>query len=321
VALYTLSDFGTPAIMRYDVFTRMVFVEEQARNLDAAAVLSLLLLVLAMSILAVESRIGASRDGAYVASGDRRAGEIELGYWELPAMGFCAAIGALCLALPIGILGLWLVRSTEAAPAGFVFELQHVTNSVLLAGGAAALCVVVALPVAYLSARGDGTLSSLPERVSYVGYAVPGVVIGLSLIYLALRFVPFLYQSLFVLVFAYVVRFLPQAVGTTESSVLQVDPSYLEAARSLGYGPLTSFRKVVLPLVAPGVAAGAALVFLTTMKELPATLMLRPIGFETIVTYIWLVRGAAYQGQAAVPALILVGVSGLSMLIILRQEA
>ena len=57
------------------------------------------------------------------------------------------------------------------------------------------------------------------------------------------------------------------------------------------------------------------------MKELPATLLLRPIGFETIVTYIWLVRGAAYQGQAAVPALILVGVSGLSMLIILRQEA
>ncbi|MDS0284223.1 ABC transporter permease [Haloarcula onubensis] len=320
VALYTLSDFGTPAIMRYDVFTRMIFVEEQARNLDAAAVLSLLLLVLAMAILAVESRIGASRDGAYVSSGDRRPGEIQLGYWKLPAMGFCGAIATLCLVLPIGILAQWLVRSTAAAPEGFVFEAQHVTNSVVLAAGAAGLCVVVALPIAYLSARGTGTLSSLPERVSYVGYAVPGVVIGLSLIYLALQFVPFLYQSLFVLVFAYVVRFLPQAVGTTESSLLQVDPSYIEAARSLGYGPMTSFRKVVLPLVAPGIAAGAALVFLTTMKELPATLMLRPIGFETIVTYIWLVRGAAYQGQAAVPALILVGVSGLSMLIILRQE-
>jgi len=320
VALYALSDFGTPAIMRYDVFTRMIFVEEQARNLDAAAVLSLLLLVLAMAILAVESRIGASRDGAYVASGDRRAGEIELGYWKYPAMAFCAAIAALCLALPVGILTQWLLRASESAPSGFQFTATHVTNSVGLAAGAAGLCVVVALPIAYLSARGDSKLSSLPERVSYVGYAVPGVVIGLSLIYLALRFVPFLYQSLFVLVFAYVVRFLPQAVGTTESSILQVDPSYIEAARSLGYGPITSFRKVVLPLVAPGIAAGAALVFLTTMKELPATLMLRPIGFETIVTYIWLVRGAAYQGQAAVPALILVGVSGLSMLIILRQE-
>jgi len=320
VALYALSDFGTPAIMRYDVFTRMIFNEEQARNLDAAAVLSLLLLVFAMAILAVESRINASRDGAYVSSGDRRAGEIELGYWKLPAMAFCGTVAALCLALPIGILTLWLVRSPEATQTGFVFELSHVTNSVGLAAAAAGLCVVVALPVAYLSARGDTGLSSLPERVSYVGYAVPGVVIGLSLIYLALRFVPFLYQSVIVLVFAYVVRFLPQAVGTTESSILQVDPSYIEAARSLGYRPIRAFRAVVLPLVAPGIAAGAALVFLTTMKELPATLMLRPTGFETIVTYIWLVRGAAYQGQAAVPALILVGVSGLSMLVILRQE-
>ena len=320
VALYALSDFGTPAIMRYDVFTRMVFVEEQARNLDAAAVLSLLLLVMAMAILLVESRINASSDGAYVSSGDRRPGEIKLGYWKLPAMLFCGLIAALCLALPVGILTLWLVRSGTTPPGGFDFGLTHVLNSVGLAAAAAGLCVVVALPIAYLAARGDSGLSSLPERVSYVGYAVPGVVIGLSLIYLALQFVPFLYQSVIVLVFAYVVRFLPQAVGTTESSILQVDPSYIEAARSLGYSPLTSFRKVVLPLVAPGIAAGAALVFLTTMKELPATLMLRPTGFETIVTYIWLVRGAAYQGQAAIPALILVGVSGLSMLVILRQE-
>jgi iron(III) transport system permease protein len=320
VALYTLSDFGTPAIMRYDVFTRMIFNEEQARNLDGAAVLSLLLLVFAMGILAIESRINAGRDGAYVSSGDHRAGQIKLGYWKLPAMTFCGTIAALCLALPVGILTLWLVRSSTKPPGGFTFGLTHVTNSVGLAAGAAGICVVLAVPIAYLSARGDSAFASLPERVSYIGYAVPGVVIGLSLIYLALRFVPFLYQSVIVLVFAYVVRFLPQAVGTTESSILQVDPSYVEAARSLGYRPITAFREVVLPLVAPGIAAGGALVFLTTMKELPATLMVRPTGLETIVTYIWLVRGAAYQGQAAIPALILIGVSGLSMLVILRQE-
>ncbi|WP_254278739.1 ABC transporter permease [Haloarcula marina] len=320
VALYALSDFGTPAIMRYDVFTRMIYNEQQARNVDAAAVLSMLLLVMAMGILLVESRINASRDGAYVSGGDRRPGEIRLGYWKLPATLFCAAIASLCLVLPVGILTQWLVRSGTRPPGGFSFGISHVANSVGLAAAAAGICLVVALPVAYLSARGTGPLSSLPERLSYVGYAVPGVVIGLALIYLGLQFVPFLYQSVVVLVFAYVVRFLPQAVGATESSILQVDPSYIEAARSLGYAPLSAFRQVVLPLVAPGIAAGAALVFLTTMKELPATLMLRPTGFETIVTYIWLVRGAAYQGQAAVPALILVGVSGLSMLVILRQE-
>ena len=321
VALYALSDFGTPAIMQYDVFTRMIYNEFGARRMDYASVLSMLLLVMALGILAVESRLNAGRDGAYVSRGGRRPGEINLGYWKGPALLFCAAIAALCLVLPVGILLQWLVRSgTGYAGGGFVFELAYAWNSVGLAAAAALLCVVAALPVAYLSARGDTGVSSLPERASYVGYAVPGVVLGLALVYLGLRYVPFLYQSVVLLVFAYVVRFLPQAVGTTESSILQVDPRYIEAARSLGYSPLSAFREVVLPLVAPGLVAGAALVFLTTMKELPATLMLRPTGFETFVTYIWLVQGAGYYGQAAIPALILVGVSALSMLVILRRE-
>jgi iron(III) transport system permease protein len=321
VALYALSDFGTPAIMQYDVFTRMIYNEFGARRLDYASVLSMLLLVMALGILAVESRLNAGREGAYVSRGSRQPGQIRLGYWKGPALAFCAGIAALCLALPIGILLQWLVRSgTGYSGGGFVFELSYAWNSVGLAAVAAGISVLAALPVAYLSARSDTRLGALPERATYVGYAVPGVVLGLALVYLGLSYVPFLYQSVILLVFAYVVRFLPQAVGTTESSILQVDPSYIEAARSLGYNPISAFRQVVLPLVAPGLAAGAALVFLTTMKELPATLMLRPTGFETFVTYIWLVQGAGYYGQAAIPALILVGVSGLSMLVILRRE-
>ena len=321
VALYALSDFGTPAIMQYDVFTRMIYNEFGARRLDYASVLSMLLLVMALGILAVESRLSAGRDGAYVSKGGRRPGQIRLGYWTLPALLFCAGIAALCLLLPIAILVQWLVRSgTGYSGGGFVFELSYAWNSLWLAAAAAGISVLAALPVAYLSARDDAGIGSLPERATYVGYAVPGVVLGLAMVSLGLSYLPFLYQSVILLVFAYVVRFLPQAVGATESSILQVDPSYVEAARSLGYSPLSAFRRVVLPLVAPGLAAGAALVFLTTMKELPATLMLRPTGFETFVTYIWLVQGAGYYGQAAVPALVLVGVSGLSMLVILRRE-
>ena len=321
VALYALSDFGTPAIMQYDVFTRMIYNEFGARRLDYASVLSMLLLVMALGILAVESRLNAGRDGAYVSRGSRQPGQIRLGRWKVPALAFCAGIASLCLVLPVAILLRWLVRSgTGYVGGGFAFELSYAWNSVGLAAAAAAISVLAALPVAYLAARSDTGLASLPERATYVGYAVPGVVLGLALVYLGLAYVPFLYQSVVLLVFAYVVRFLPQAVGTTESSILQVDPSYIEAARSLGYDPISAFRQVVLPLVAPGLAAGAALVFLTTMKELPATLMLRPTGFETFVTYIWLVQGAGYYGQAAVPALILVGVSGLSMLVILRRE-
>jgi iron(III) transport system permease protein len=121
-------------------------------------------------------------------------------------------------------------------------------------------------------------------------------------------------------VFAYVVRFLPQAVGSTRTSILQVDPKIVEAGRTLGESPLSVFRRVTFPLTRSGIVAGAALVFLTTMKELPATLILRPSGFETIVTQIWRAQASALYQYAAVPALILLGISGLSMVVLLSQE-
>ncbi|MEF8785432.1 MAG: iron ABC transporter permease [Haloarculaceae archaeon] len=321
VALYTLSDFGTPQIMRYDVFTRMIYVWYNNFFLGRAALLSLLLLVITVGILVWESRINASREGAHVSSGSRRPGMIELGRWKWPALAFCFSIAFLGLAVPIGILFMWLRRPSPGyAEGGFQFEMSFVANSVSVSAAAAVGAVLVGLPLAYLSARSDSKLGSLPERASYIGYAMPGVVVGLSLIFLGLRYVNVLYGTVFILIFAYIVRFIPQAVGTMESSILQVDPKHVEAARSMGDGSLRSFRRVVFPQIAPGVIAGGALVFLTTMKELPATLLLRPLGGETIVTYIWQVQEAAYYGQAAVPALILVGVSALSMLIILRQE-
>jgi iron(III) transport system permease protein len=319
VALYTLSDFGTPQIMRYDVFTRMIYVEYINHNRGFAALLSILLLVMTLAILLWESRISASREGAHVSTTGHRAGRVPLGKWTVPALAFCGAVAFLGLVVPIGILVMWLFRSSPGyAAGGFEFQLVYAWHSVFVAGAAALAAVLVALPIAYLSARGGSWLSSLPERATYVGYAMPGVVLGLSLVFLGLKYANVFYRTILLLVFAYVVRFVPQAVGTLESSVLQVDPKHVEAARSMGDAPLRSFRRVVLPQVTPGVFAGGALVFLTTMKELPATLLLRPAGFETFVTYIWQVQEQGYYGQAAVPALVLVGVSALSMLVILR---
>jgi iron(III) transport system permease protein len=320
-ALYALSDFGTPQIMRYDVFTRMIYVEYINRNRGFAALLSILLLLLTVGILLWESRINASREGAHVSSGDRRPGRIALGRWKWPSLGFCGLVAFLGLAVPLGILVMWLFRASPGyVGGGFGFEWIYAWNSVFVAGVAALLSVVVAVPIAYLSARSDSWLGSLPERASYVGYAMPGIVLGLSLVFLGLKYVNALYQTVALLVFAYVVRFVPQAIGTLESSILQVDPEHVEAARSMGESPIRSFVRVVLPQVSPGVFAGAALVFLTTMKELPATLLLRPAGFETFVTYIWQVQEQGYYGQAAVPALVLVCVSGLSMLVILGRD-
>jgi len=320
-ALYTLSDFGTPQIMRYDVFTRMIYVEYINRNRSFAALLSILLLVMTLGILLWESRLSASREGAHVSKRGRRPGRIGLGSWKWPSLGFCSLVAFLSLVVPLGILVMWLFRSSPGyVGGGFGFEWAYAWNSVAVAGAAAVVAVVVALPIAFLSARSDSWLGSLPERATYVGYATPGVVVGLSLIFLGLKYVNVLYQTVALLVFAYLVRFIPQAVGTIESSILQVDPEHREAARTMGDSSVRSFVRVVLPQVSPGVLAGGALVFLTTMKELPATLLLQPAGFETFVTYIWQVQEQGYYGQAAVPALVLVFVSGLSMLVILGRE-
>ncbi|MDX1745938.1 MAG: ABC transporter permease subunit, partial [Halobacteriales archaeon] len=231
----------------------------------------------------------------------------------------CGTVTTFALVLPIGILLLWLFRAgAEGQSVGF--KLAYVVNSVSVSAAAALIAALASLPVAYLAVRHRGRIATTFERATYVGYAVPGVVIGLALVFFGARYLTPIYQTLPLLVFAYVVRFLPQAVGSTRASLLQVDPNLQDAARVLGRSPGAAFREVTFPLVAPGILAGAALVFLTTMKELPATLLLRPTGFETLVVRIWRAESAGYLGAAAVPALILVFVSALSMFVILSQE-
>ncbi|MFC4436110.1 MULTISPECIES: ABC transporter permease [Natrialbaceae] len=317
-ALYAISDFGTPAFMHVEVFTSAIYWEFGALNVEYAALLSLQLLAVTGIVLLIEANVGRDED----ASGGTPSGsQIRLGRWKWPAMGTVAGIGILTLAVPIAIFGVWIVRGIGAEASTYAFEWEYALNSVYLAGLAAVIACTFAIPVGYLSSQSESILARLFERVTYVGFAVPGIVIGLALVFFGANYVPFIYrEGVVLLVFAYVVRFLPQAVGSTRTSVLQVDDRLPEAARTLNAGRLETFRRVTLPLIAPGVVAGGVLVFLTTMKELPATLMLQPIGMETLVTLIWSAHGTAHYRYAALPALILVVISGLSMLVLLRQE-
>jgi iron(III) transport system permease protein len=122
------------------------------------------------------------------------------------------------------------------------------------------------------------------------------------------------------LALAYLVLFLPTAVGAVRTSLLQVSPSMEHAARSLGRSPLQVLASVTLPLVRPGILSGAALVFLLTMKELPATLILSPIGFNTLATSIWSAASEAFFARAAAPALLLVLASSLPLAFLTLRE-
>ncbi|MGL6162188.1 ABC transporter permease [Microbulbifer sp.] len=307
VALYTLSDFGTPAIMRLDTFTRVIFVEYNAFGLSQAAMLSLQLLVIVGLVLFLESRVRGSheRPGRHLTLWPDR-------YRQLLIAAAVAPVTILALVLPLLVFGIWLLREGAGG-----FDFSHAWNSVHASLLAALFAVLLSIPVAHAAIAGRA--GRLMERMTYFGFGVPGIVMGTALVYVGLQ-LPFLYQTLGLLVLAYVLRFLPLAVGSVRATAEGLDPNLVKAARLLGASPREAFRRVTLPLTLRGIVAGAALVFLEAMRELPATLMLGPTGFETLATYLWRVYEAGYFGRAAIPGLLLVLMSALGLALMLSGE-
>ena len=306
-ALYALSDFGTPAIMGLDTFTRVIFVEYNAFGLSQAAMLSLQLMVIVCLILFIESRIGGAKErpGKHLMLFPAR--------WQCNAM-LAAAFPVVFMAiiLPLAVFILWLVREGTGG-----FELAYAWNSAHASFIAAIVAVLLAIPVA--NAAIAGKAGRFMERITYFGFGVPGIVMGTALVYVGLQ-LPALYQTLSLLVMAYVLRFIPLAVGSVRTTSENIDSGLVKAARVLGASPREAFMRITLPLTLRGMIAGAALVFLEAMRELPATLMLGPTGFETLATYMWRVYEAGYFGRAAVPGLLLVLLSGVGLVLMLSGE-
>lgn len=300
VALYVLSDFGAVSLMRYDTFTRGIYTSYQASfDRTPAAALSVVLVVMTVALVALETRTRGRRGHARTGTGTARpAVPARLGRWTAPALAWCGTVVAAAVAFPLGTLGYWLATGNRSTwdPAG-LFGTALTTLGVAAAG--AALTTVLALPVGVVAARYRGRTADLLEQAAYAGHALPGITVALSMVFFAVRYATPLYQELPLLVCAYAVLFLPLAVAATRAAVLQSPPVLEDVARSLGRGPLNVLRTVTVPLAAPGVAAGAALTFVVCMKELPATLLLRPTGMDTLATRLWTETGVASYADAA----------------------
>jgi iron(III) transport system permease protein len=309
VALYVLSDFGAVSLMQYPALTRAIYLQYQALfDRDPAAVLSLVLVVLTVLVLVGESRVRRRARYHRVTPGVSRTPSITpLGRWRWPAFAYCALVVGVFLALPVGVLAHW---AWQGVSLGRPVELawQAAVNSALVSLVAAAVAAAAAFPLAFLAQRHRRAWTKALERSAFAGNALPGIVIALALVFFAARY-GWLYQTLALLVFAYVVRFLPQALAASGAALGTVDPRLEDAARGLGRRPPAVLLRVTLPLARPGVLAGIALVFLSAMKELPATLLLRPIGFETLATEIWQATAVDAYSEAAPAALLLIVVS------------
>ena len=320
-ALYSLSDFGAVSLMRYETLTTTIFLHyESSANRALAAGLSLPLVLIAFAILFAEA-VGRGRR-KYFASAAQASGRHPrsgLGLWRWPLLlpAIVPVVTGLCA--PIGVLVWWLWKSLAAGSA-LVPLLQPLWNSLRISLIAALIATLVALPVAGLVVRRPGIIASLVEKSVYTGFGLPGVVVALALVFFAIHILPVAYQSLWLLAIAYVLLFIPAALGAVRSVFLHISPRMEEAAAGLGSRPLHRFRRITLPLALPGIFSAMMLVFLFSMKELPATLILGPPGFRTLATQIWSSLSEAFFARTAAACLLLIAISFLLAIPYLFRE-
>lgn len=328
VALDVLAEYGTVALLRYETFSSAIFVQLAGRyDRSAAAVLSGVLIVLAVIILWGEIRLQGQARFTQMDSQWRPAPTLPLKKWKVPAFLMVSLVVFSSLLVPVIVLAVWSVQAlldpvtlASIMRSGSQTFGNYVWNSLWASGLAAVLAVLLSLPVALLSVRYPNKLTQAVSRFCQVGYAIPGVVIALSLVLLVNRYLPFLYATPLIVVMAYVLRHMPQAVRASESALNQLSPSMEEASRTLGRTSIQTIFQVILPLIVPGLLAGAGLVFLTSLKELPATLLLRPAGFDTLAVRVWIWASEGFYIQAAPAALLLVVASAAPLYFLLRRE-
>lgn len=326
VFLYTVSDFGAVQLLRYDTLTRVIY----ATRLDQATSLafSLQLGVLAVGVVAAERVLVRTQQptGPRVA----RPLRVTLGRARWIAIAGVATVAMLSLIAPLLVLLYWAVRgvligsaraaAVSADPLSLVAPL---INTTLAGVSAAVVAVAVVLPVAYLTVRHRGLVAALCNALVVGGFALPGLVVALALASFTLRgplFVGPLYQTLVLLILAYTVHFGAQTLRAAQVAVAAVPPRVGDAARTLGAAGWRRLLRIDIPLMLPGLGAGAGLVLLSAMKELPATLLLAPPGFTTLATRIWNAQEDAFWADASLASLVLIALSGvLTWLLVIRR--
>jgi iron(III) transport system permease protein len=320
VTLHTFAEFGALSMLRFPTFTVAIYEQFQSTfNGPSANILAGVLIVACCLALTIELGARGRRRYARLGSGSPRdVSRRRLDRWTPAALVASAAVVVLSLGVPLASLVHWLAEGTSTSFP--VADLVQATwTSARLGFLAALVAAVLAFPIAWLVVRRPGPLSTLTERVPYVGHSLPGIVVALALVTVAIRWVEPLYQTTTMLLGAYVILFIPLAIVSLRAALAQAPSTLEETARSLGARPLAVLRRVVLPLIAPGVGAALALVFLRVITELTATLLLAPIGTRTLSTEFWANADAIAYGAAAPYAALMVVLSMPAALLLTRQ--
>jgi iron(III) transport system permease protein len=320
VALHVIGDFAAVSLMRFETLSYVLYTQYlSAYNRSYAAAIALILIMFTVLLLVIEGwflrRIRFDR--ASMAT-NRSAKSAKLGAWSPVAYGYLSTVLLVSVIAPVSTMIFWALKAN-------VGELWPDMKSALIGSTfaslpAAVLTTVLIIPVVYLSVRTPSRLTRFLERSTYFGYSIPALAFALGLVFFSLKLVPGLYQTLFLLIYAYTMHYMAEALGPVRSAMYQTSPRMEEAARSLGYGRITAMFKTTIPLIRNGMLISMAFVFLSCMKELHLTLILSPLGYNTLALNVWSHIEEAMFANAAPYALAILAFSGLFVGLILVQE-
>ncbi|WP_373502726.1 ABC transporter permease, partial [Aestuariivirga sp.] len=329
-----LNDIGAAGFFGVRTLTLGVYTTWLSQgNLGGAAQISAVMLLFIFVLVWFERTARRKQSFVLPSQRPRQPDRIRLNGWQrVLAVIVCSLPVVIGFVLPAMILMSFAASRLHDA-VSFTY-LRTVGNSLLLATLAACFAVVLGLILGYANRAIRKGFTKNIIRVASMGYAIPGTVLGIGVLIPLAGFDNaldgfmreqfgistglLLSGSIAAIIFAYVVRFLAVSFGAIESGLQKVTPNVAAAARTLGRGPMGAFFEVHLPLLWPALASAALLVFVDCMKELPATLILRPFDFETLATTVFMLASLDQLEESALPALTIVA-AGLVPVILLSR--
>jgi iron(III) transport system permease protein len=324
VTLVLLAEYGAFEMLGYQTFTTEIYTNLGLPNeVPTACALSVVLIVISLLVLAGEARLSARR-GRVARSGpmaQRVMPPLRLGRATIPALLGAGLLVVLALGVPVGECIYLIVQGGPPAVTGTVSVsmLSAAWHTAAYGLSAAAVDTLLALPVAVLAVRHNSAARHFLERSTYLVLAMPGVVIALALTYFTEQHLGgFGYQTAPLLVICYAIMFFPLALVGVKAAIARAPAGLDDVARSLGASKMAAFSRVTLRLTAPGLVAAFCLVFLSVVTELTATLVLVPIGVQTLATQFWNYQQNLSYSQAAPYALVMIGVAALPSVVLGR---
>ena len=329
-----LADFGAVAVFNFDTFTTAIYKAWFGFfDLRSAAQLASILLLIVLAALAVERRYRAR--ARFTDSGRGGSRRLRLrGARALAASLFGWGVFVLAFAAPVSQLALWAWGAIGDLDARYVDLFVHTLTLGVMSG---VLTVIGAFVLAYANRYHADASTALSVRIGTLGYALPGSVLAvgvmLSLTWIDNRVADaveyltgddiglVLSGTVIALLMAYFARFLAVAYGPVDSGLERIRPSIRDAARSLGAGPWQTVRRVYMPMLRPGLLTAGLLVLVDVMKEMPATLLLRPFGWDTLAVRIYELTSEGEWERAALPAMALMLVGLLPVILLVRKSA